>query len=228
MYEFSSAQRLKALRWLTFWHMLVIVTSNYLVQFPFTLYGLHNTWGAFTFPFIFLTTDLTVRIFGAGLARRIIFCVMLPSLLFSYVISVLWQNGHWMGWEALGQFDLFVARIALASFAAYVVGQLMDIMVFNRLRRHKRWWLAPSASAVFGSAMDTLVFFAVAFYHSPDAFMAANWLQISLTDYGFKITIAALFFLPTYGIVLQYLLRRLTTLPQQETPCQGKRAFNLD
>lgn len=228
MYEFSSAQRLKALRWLTFWHMLVIVTSNYLVQFPFTLYGLHNTWGAFTFPFIFLTTDLTVRIFGAGLARRIIFCVMLPSLLFSYVISVLWQNGHCMGWEALGQFDLFVARIALASFAAYVVGQLMDIMVFNRLRRHKRWWLAPSASAVFGSAMDTLVFFAVAFYHSPDAFMAANWLQISLTDYGFKITIAALFFLPTYGIVLQYLLRRLTTLPQQETPCQGKRAFNLD
>ena len=133
-----------------------------------------------------------------------------------------------MGWEALGQFDLFVARIALASFAAYVVGQLMDIMVFNRLRRNKRWWLAPSASAVFGSAVDTLVFFAVAFYHSPDAFMAANWLQISLTDYGFKITIAALFFLPTYGIVLQYLLRRLTTLPQQETPCQGKRAFNLD
>lgn len=228
MYEFSSAQRLKALRWLTFWHMLVIVTSNYLVQFPFTLYGLHNTWGAFTFPFIFLTTDLTVRIFGAGLARRIIFWVMLPSLFFSYVISVLWQNGQWMGWEALGQFDLFVARIALASFAAYVVGQLMDIMVFNRLRRHKRWWLAPSASAVFGSAMDTLVFFAVAFYHSPDAFMAANWLQISLTDYGFKITIAALFFLPTYGIVLQYLLRRLTTLPQQETPYQGKRAFNLD
>ena len=208
--------------------MLVIVTSNYLVQFPFTLYGLHNTWGAFTFPFIFLTTDLTVRIFGAGLARRIIFWVMLPSLFFSYVISVLWQNGQWMGWEALGQFDLFVARIALASFAAYVVGQLMDIMVFNRLRRHKRWWLAPSASAVFGSAVDTLVFFAVAFYHSPDAFMAANWLQISLTDYGFKITIAALFFLPTYGIVLQYLLRRLTTLPQQETPCQGKRAFNLD
>lgn len=228
MYEFSSAQRLKALRWLTFWHMLVIVTSNYLVQFPFTLYGLHNTWGAFTFPFIFLTTDLTVRIFGAGLARRIIFWVMLPSLFFSCVISVLWQNGQWMGWEALGQFDLFVARIALASFAAYVVGQLMDIMVFNRLRRHKRWWLAPSASAVFGSAMDTLVFFAVAFYHSPDAFMAANWLQISLTDYGFKITIATLFFLPTYGIVLQYLLRRLTTLPQQETPCQGKRAFNLD
>ncbi|MCO6505325.1 MAG: 7-cyano-7-deazaguanine/7-aminomethyl-7-deazaguanine transporter [Snodgrassella sp.] len=220
MYQFTHAQRLKALRWLTFWHMLVIVTSNYLVQFPFILYGLHNTWGAFTFPFIFLTTDLTVRIFGAGLARRIIFWVMLPSLFFSYVISVLWQDGHWMGWAALGHFDLFVARIALASFSAYVVGQLMDIMVFNRLRRNKHWWLAPSASAIFGSAMDTLVFFAVAFYHSPNEFMAENWLQISLTDYGFKLTIAALFFLPTYGIMLQYLLRRLTTLSHQPTECE--------
>lgn len=228
MYEFSSAQRLKALRWLTFWHMLVIVTSNYLVQFPFTIYGLHNTWGAFTFPFIFLTTDLTVRIFGARLARQIIFWVMLPSLFFSYVISVLWQDGQWMGWHALGNFDLFVARIALASFAAYVVGQLMDIMVFNRLRRSKHWWLAPSASAIFGSAMDTLVFFAVAFYHSPDAFMAENWLQISLTDYGFKITIAALFFLPTYGIVLQYLLRRLTTLSQNEPACHKREVLNVD
>ncbi|KDN11656.1 hypothetical protein BGI40_09180 [Snodgrassella communis] len=212
MYKFSAAQRHKALRWLTFWHMLVIVASNYLVQFPFTLFGLHNTWGAFTFPFIFLTTDLTVRIFGSGLARRIIFWVMLPSLLFSYAISVLFQDGHWMGWGALSHFDLFVARIALASFSAYVVGQLMDILVFNRLRQCQRWWPAPSASAVLGSAVDTLLFFAVAFYHSPDAFMAANWLQISLTDYAFKITVAALFFLPTYGIVLRYLLHRLTAL----------------
>lgn len=212
IYHFTLAQQLKALKWLSFWHILVILSSNYLVQFPFELWGLHNTWGAFTFPFIFLTTDLTVRIFGAPLARRIIFWVMLPALALSYLVSVLFQQGHWMGFAALGKFDLFVARIALASFAAYAIGQLLDILVFNRLRQAKSWWPAPSASAIFGSAIDTVVFFSVAFYHCPDVFMAAHWTQISLTDYAFKLTVSALFFLPTYGILLRYLLRKLTTI----------------
>lgn len=212
MYGFTLAQQLKALKWLSFWHILVILSSNYLVQFPFELWGLHNTWGAFTFPFIFLTTDLTVRIFGASLARRIIFWVMWPALALSYLVSVLFQNGQWMGFAALGTFDLFVARIALASFSAYAVGQLLDILVFNRLRQLKSWWPAPSASSILGGAIDTVVFFTVAFYHSPDAFMAAHWPQIALMDYAFKITVSALFFLPAYGIVLRYLLRKLTTL----------------
>lgn len=212
MYNLTVAQQLKALKWLSFWHILVILLSNYLVQFPFELWGLHNTWGAFTFPFIFLTTDLTVRIFGAPLARRIIFWVMWPALALSYVVSVVFHDGHWTGFAALGTVDIAVARIALASFAAYAVGQLLDILVFNRLRQKKSWWLAPSASAVFGSAIDTAVFFTVAFYRSPDPFMATHWPQISLTDYAFKLTVAALFFLPTYGIVLRYLLRKLTTL----------------
>lgn len=218
MYTFTYAQQLKALKWLSFWHILVILSSNYLVQFPFELWGLHNTWGAFTFPFIFLTTDLTVRIFGAPLARRIIFWVMWPALVLSYLVSVLFQNGHWMGFAALGIFDLFVARIALASFSAYAVGQLLDILVFNRLRQKKSWWLAPSASSVLGGAIDTVVFFTVAFYRSPDAFMAANWPQIALMDYAFKITVSALFFLPAYGIVLRYLLRKLTTLTPPHQP----------
>ncbi|MDF7675223.1 7-cyano-7-deazaguanine/7-aminomethyl-7-deazaguanine transporter [Neisseriaceae bacterium ESL0693] len=213
MYEFSSAQRMKALRWLVFWHMSVIVASNYLVQFPFKLWGLDNTWGAFTFPFIFLTTDLTVRIFGALLARKIIFWVMLPSLVLSYVISVVFEQGQWAGWAHLAQFNVQIGRIALASFSAYVVGQLMDIMVFNRLRQLPLWWVAPSASALLGGAIDTLVFFSVAFYHGSDAFMAANWFKIGLADYGFKIGVAALFFLPAYGMLLRFLLRKLTSLP---------------
>ena len=72
MYTFTLAQQKKALFWLAFFHILVIAASNYLVQFPFELFGLHTTWGAFTFPFIFLTTDLTVRIFGSTLARRML------------------------------------------------------------------------------------------------------------------------------------------------------------
>ena len=214
MYTFTLAQQKKALFWLAFFHILVIAASNYLVQFPFELFGFHTTWGAFTFPFIFLTTDLTVRIFGSTLARRIIFWVMMPALALSYGVSVLFHNGAWTGWSSMGSFNGFVARIALASFAAYVVGQLLDIYVFNRLRRLKAWWVAPSTSTVVGNALDTLVFFSVAFYLSSDPFMAAHWPEIALVDYGFKILICALFFLPAYGVLLRVLTAKLTTIQQ--------------
>ena len=212
MYAFTLRQRWRALCWLSFFHILVIAASNYLVQIPFTIFGFHTTWGALTFPFIFLTTDLTVRIFGAPLARRIIFCVMCPALLISYAISVLFFNGAWQGWEQLQQFNMFVFRIALASFAAYVVGQLLDILVFNRLRRLRRWWIAPSASATFGTVMDTIIFFSIAFYHSSDPFMAANWVEIATLDYATKIVACALFFLPAYGMLLKMLLRMLENM----------------
>ena len=138
MYQFSTQQQSNALFWLIFFHIAVIASSNYLVQYPFTVtlpYGfeVHSTWGALTFPFIFLATDLTVRIFGKQLARRIIFFVMFPALLLSYGLSVLFQNGVWTSWAALGEFNMFVFRIALASFAAYAFGQLMDIFVFDKL-----------------------------------------------------------------------------------------------
>ncbi|MDF7668023.1 7-cyano-7-deazaguanine/7-aminomethyl-7-deazaguanine transporter [Orbaceae bacterium ESL0727] len=215
-HTFTLPSQTKALGWLAFFHILVISSSNYLVQIPFEIFGFHTTWGAFTFPFIFLTTDLTIRIFGASLARRIIFVVMIPALLLSYLISVLFFDGHWMGFAALADFNLFIFRIALASFAAYLVGQLMDITVFNYLRRNQKWWVAPSASAVFGNAIDTVLFFAIAFYHSNDEFMATHWLEIAMMDYGFKIFICGLFFLPLYGVILNFLLKKLVT-PNQ--PC---------
>lgn len=212
-YAFTPAQRQKALIWLAFWHILIIAASNILVQIPVKIGGLHTTWGAFSFPFIFLTTDLTVRIFGATLARKIIFCVMLPALLLSYTLSVLFVDGQFTGFTALQTLDTFVARIALASFVAYLVGQLLDISVFNRLRQHPRWWIAPTASTLLGNAIDTLLFFSIAFYKSPDEFMAAHWQQLALTDYAWKIAASLLFFLPAYGILLKTLTRRLTTLP---------------
>lgn len=143
MTPFSESQRVKALFWLSLFHLLVITSSNYLVQLPIAIFGFHTTWGAFSFPFIFLATDLTVRIFGAPLARRIIFAVMLPALFVSYVISSLFYMGSWQGFEALTHFNLFVARIATASFMAYALGQILDVHVFNRLRQNHRWWMAP-------------------------------------------------------------------------------------
>jgi queuosine precursor transporter len=212
--QFTHAQQIKALSWLSFFHILVIASSNYLVQIPFDIFGFQTTWGAFTFPFIFLTTDLTIRVFGASLARKIIFVVMLPALLFSYVISVLFFETHWVGLSALTEFNSFVFRIALASFAAYLVGQLMDITVFNYLRKNKSWWVAPTASAIFGNGIDTIVFFAIAFYQSSDEFMANHWAEISLMDYSFKILICGLFFLPLYGVILNFILKKLVATPK--------------
>lgn len=190
-------------------HILIVASSNYLVQFPITVLGFKATWGAFTFPFVFLATDLTVRLFGARLGRRIIFYAMLPALLVSYLITVGFRHGTWLGLDAFLGFDLFVARIAIASFAAYVVGQILDIFVFNKLRQHKQWWHAPLASGIFGNLMDTYVFFIIAFYKTSDAYLADNLVEIATVDYVFKVVINALFFLPLYKVILDQVLKRL-------------------
>ncbi|ELN9410602.1 TPA: 7-cyano-7-deazaguanine/7-aminomethyl-7-deazaguanine transporter [Klebsiella pneumoniae] len=209
MNPFTTVQRKKALVWLSLFHLLVITSSNYLVQLPISIFGFHTTWGAFSFPFIFLATDLTVRIFGAPLARRIIFAVMVPALAISYGISALFYMGEWQGFAALGTFNLFVARIAVASFMAYALGQILDVHVFNRLRQSRRWWLAPTASTLFGNISDTVAFFFIAFWRSTDPFMAAHWGEIALVDYSFKVLISIIFFLPMYGVLLNMLLKRL-------------------
>ncbi|XKM12896.1 7-cyano-7-deazaguanine/7-aminomethyl-7-deazaguanine transporter [Orbaceae bacterium ac157xtp] len=216
MYSFTKQQRNKALFQLAFFHILIIASSNYLVQIPFTIFGFHTTWGAFTFPFVFLSTDLTIRIFGASLARKIIFVVMMPALILSYVLSVIFTKGEWVGFSALNEFNLFVFRIALASFGAYFVGQLMDITVFNQLRKKQKWWVAPSVAAVAGNLIDTFVFFSIAFFRSDDAHMAENWVEISIIDYCFKLLICGLFFLPLYGVILNYLLSKLGRIKKVE------------
>ena len=219
-YLFTNKQKSQALFWLVLFHIAVIASSNYLVQFPFTItlpngFEVHSTWGALTFPFIFLATDLTVRIFGQTLARKIIFFVMLPALLLSYALSVLFQQGSWTGIASLQTFVPIVFRIALASFSAYAFGQLMDIFVFNKLRQLKSWWIAPTASTFLGNALDTLLFFAIAFAGSDDAFMAANWQHIAFVDYLFKLTICTLLFVPAYGVALNYVLKKLAESGQQ-------------
>ena len=180
MSPFTTVQRKKALIWLSLFHLLVITSSNYLGQLPISIFGFHTTWGAFSFPFIFLATDLTVRIFGAPLARRIILAVMIPALLISYGVSALFYMGEWQGFAALTSFNLFVARIAAASFMAYALGQILDVP-----------------------------FFFIAFWRSPDPFMAAHWGEIAIVDYCFKVLISIVFFLPMYGMLLNMLLKKL-------------------
>lgn len=194
--------------YLACFHILIIASSNFLVQLPVSVFGFNTTWGAFTFPFIFLATDLTVRIFGAPLARRIIFYAMIPGLIVSYIITVLFRDAAWMGWASLTEFNLFVFRIALASFSAYVVGQIMDVFVFNKLRQKKTWWYAPVASGIFGNLLDTFTFFMIAFYKTDDAYLSENLFEIASVDYAFKLLVNLIFFLPLYKIILDWVVAR--------------------
>ena len=205
----SSIASNKTVWYLAAFHLFIIAISNYLVQIPVTLFGLHTTWGAISFPFIFLATDLTIRIYGAATARKIIFMAMLPALLISYILSVLFFEAQFQGTAALAELNTFVARIALASFVAYTLGQLLDVTVFSKLRQTRQWWVAPAASTIIGGFLDTLLFFAIAFYQSTDEFMAANWPEIAAVDYAIKLLVSLSLFVPAYGLLMNTLVKRI-------------------
>ena len=116
---------------LTIGHIFLLTLSNILVQYPFELFGFHTTWGAFTYPAIFILTDLTVRLSSASNARAIIFRSMIPALILSYFIASLLE-----GTDRLNLFSLHLMplRIALACYIAYVLGQLLDIFVFQKYK----------------------------------------------------------------------------------------------
>ncbi|OCH99521.1 hypothetical protein A8135_07535 [Legionella jamestowniensis] len=182
-------------------HIVVIALSNTLVQYPFTLFEFKTTWGAFSYPLIFILTDLTTRLLGQKIARKIVYLAMLPGLLCSYLISNAYAQ------NALLTYNPMVLRIAFASFLAYVLGQLLDIAVFQRLRAQSKWWVAPSVSNVFGNLFDTYCFFFVAFYHSTNGFLSIHWVEIATVDLVFKLLISMVSFLPLYGFILKLLLQ---------------------
>ena len=218
MFSFTDSQMQRALVVLVAFHISVIAASNYLVQIPFEVYGVLTTWGTFSFPFVYLATDLTVRIFGKVQARKIIFASMIPALIVSYLVSILFFEGKFQGFAGLADFNMFVFRIAFASFIAYLFGQLLDVKVFSYLRQHRRWWVAPSASTIVGNLLDTIIFYSVAFHSSSDQFMADHWPEIAAVDYGFKIFVSMLLFLPAYGVLLtgltKAMVRREVDRPQ--------------
>ena len=152
--------------------LVIIVSSNYLVQFPINDW---LTWGAFTFPVAFLVTDLTNRAVGAGSARRV----------------------AWAGFAIAVVVSLALApwRIAVASGTAFILGQLLDIVAFNRLRAGS-WWKAPLIGSAVASVVDTGIFFFLAFYGSD-----MNWLMLAAGDLGIKWLMAAVLLAP-YRVML--------------------------
>ena len=175
---------------LTLFHIGVIALANYAVQFTASIGGYDFTWGMFVFPLVILATDLTVRLSNQHNARRIVAFAYLPAIVISVALA------DW--------------RIGIASGSAYLLGQLLDIAVFQKIReRIARWWVAPLVSTVFANILDTYLFYAVAFYRSADSFMASHWVELASVDLAFKIAVSVLLFLPAYGVLLNYLQTRL-------------------
>tara|TARA_B100001029_G_C15054261_1_gene453108 strand:+ start:1398 stop:1997 length:600 start_codon:yes stop_codon:yes gene_type:complete len=189
----------KLLVYLVLFQVIVITISNFLVSIPIEFYSLKLTWSAFSFPLVVLAIDLTIRILGKSIARATI-ALSYPFAIISS-IGVLLIEGSSLN-EAL--------RIGFASASAYGVSTLLDVYIFQMIReKYKYWWLAPSISTIFANIIDTFVFFYAAFYNSTDKYMSENWIEIATNQSFIKILIGLFFFLPFYGVILNYILNKL-------------------
>ena len=185
----------------------IVVASNILVQF---LFGQWLTWGAFTYPFAFLVTDLTNRFQGAAAARKVVVAGFVVGVICSLI-----------GTQIVGEFGpLVTLRIALGSGLAFLTAQLMDVQVFNRLRKGS-WWRAPLVSTLIGSSLDTILFFTVAFSGALVFLEPANdvswanevlpllgagpmvplWVSLATADWLVKLSLAIVALVPFRVIV---------------------------
>ena len=163
----------------SFFMGIVILVSNYLVQFPINYYGLEEflTYGAFSYPVAFLITDLVNRKFGKLIARKIVYFGFFLGIFLTFYYSTNFS-------------DLISIRIAIGSGTAFLVAQLIDVQIFDRLRK-KIWFVAPLTSSIFGSVIDTFLFFSISFYGTN-----MNWITLSFGDLCVKIFIALVMLIP--------------------------------
>jgi uncharacterized integral membrane protein (TIGR00697 family) len=158
---------------------VVVLTSNYLVQFPIKHYGLEEilTYGALSYPIAFLITDLANRSYGKEVARKIVYIGFALGVSFTLLFSTNFA-------------DLISIRIAIGSGTAFLVAQLLDVQIFDNLRK-KTWYIAPLTSSIFGSTVDTFLFFSISFYAT-----GIPWVTLSLGDLTIKILITLLMLIP--------------------------------
>ena len=158
---------------------VVVLSSNYLVQFPIKYYGLEEilTYGAFTYPIAFLITDLANRSYGKLVARKIVYIGFIIGISFTLFFTTNFS-------------DLISVRIAIGSGTAFIVAQLLDVQIFDKLRK-KEWFVAPLISSFIGSFVDTFLFFSISFYGTGIA-----WVTLSVGDLAVKIFMALLMLIP--------------------------------
>ena len=158
---------------------VVVLSSNYLVQFPIKYYGLDEilTYGAFSYPIAFLITDLANRSYGKLVARKIVYIGFAIGISFTLIFSTNFA-------------DLISVRIAIGSGTAFLVAQLLDVQIFDQLRKRK-WFIAPLTSSLIGSTIDTFLFFSISFYAT-----GIPWVTLSLGDLAVKILVALVMLIP--------------------------------
>ena len=158
---------------------VVVLASNYLVQFPIQYYGLEGilTYGAFSYPIAFLITDLTNRSYGKLVARKIVYIGFVIGIAFTLFFSTNFS-------------DLISVRIAIGSGIAFLVAQLLDVKIFDQLRK-KKWFVAPLASSFVGSIVDTFLFFSISFYGT-----GIPWVTLSFGDLAVKILVTLTMLIP--------------------------------
>ena len=158
---------------------LVVLSSNYLVQFPIKYYGLEEilTYGALSYPIAFLITDLANRSFGKIVAKKIVYIGFTIGILFTLIFSTNFA-------------DLISLRIAIGSGTAFIIAQLLDVQIFDQLRK-KKWFIAPLTSSLVGSTVDTFLFFSISFYGT-----GIPWVTLSLGDLTVKVFVALLMLIP--------------------------------
>ena len=158
---------------------VVVLASNYLVQFPIKYYGLEEilTYGAFSYPIAFLITDLANRSYGKLVARKIVYIGFAIGISFTLIFSTNFA-------------DLISVRIAIGSGTAFLVAQLLDVQIFDKLRK-KKWFIAPLTSSLIGSTIDTFLFFSISFYAT-----GIPWVTLSLGDLAVKILVALVMLIP--------------------------------
>ena len=169
-------------RWfllLSFFMGVVVLSSNFLVQFPIKYYQLDEilTYGAFSYPIAFLITDLANRSHGMVVARKIVYIGFAIGISFTLLFSTSFA-------------DLISVRIAIGSGTAFLTAQLLDVQIFDKLRK-KKWFVAPLTSSFIGSTVDTFLFFSISFYAT-----GIPWFTLSLGDLAVKIFVALIMLIP--------------------------------
>ena len=187
------------LRYLVLLHIVIISLSNFLVSIPIEVIGVKLTLAAFSFPLVVVATDLTVRLVGKSIAQKTISFAFPFAIVSSFLILYYEQN-----------LISIAIRISLASSVEYALSILIDINAFQYFRnRYSYWWVAPSLSTFVSNIIDTYSFFFTAFYNSEDIFMSKNWFEIATNQLIIKIIIGLILFLPIYGVILNYLKKRI-------------------
>ena len=165
---------------------VVVVVSNYLVQFPIQVMGLNEilTYGAFSYPITFLITDLANRAYGKAVAKKVVYVGFVIGILLTLFVSTNFE-------------DIISIRIAIGSGVAFFVAQNLDIQIFDKLRK-KSWFVAPLYSSTFGSLTDTFLFFSISFYAT-----GIPWITLALGDLAVKLIITLVMLIPFKLLLLK-------------------------